>query len=307
MQRSETLGALSILILLCGLFAAIALRLNTEGIWDCILKTAEAFAAFVAAIVLLSLLEHLWPEKAYATGVDRELKASFACFVAHALIVSRVVVLVSTLFFAWLLITHVPRLPPTWLTNQPQPFQFIEALLIREFLSYSMHWAMHNNTFLWRFHAVHHSSETLSWHSALRNHPGENFLTAVITILPLYCMGLRLPVIGAVVNGVTIYDMFVHSNIRVNLGLLNYLIVTPEFHRWHHTNEPDKLNRNYGASLPIYDYLFGTAIKHGGEPSKSYGLYDESIPPSFIELLKYPFRRVSPNCKPEEHDQHRPC
>jgi sterol desaturase/sphingolipid hydroxylase (fatty acid hydroxylase superfamily) len=198
------------------------------------------------------------------------------------------------------LITRVPRLPPTWLTTQPKPLQFIEALFIREFLTYGKHWAMHNNTFLWRFHAVHHSSETLSWHSALRNHPGEDFLTAIITILPMYCMGFPPPIIGAVVNLLTVYDMFVHSNIRLNLGFLNHLVVTPEFHRWHHSNEPDKLNRNYGSSLPIYDYIFGTAIKPTGQPSKSYGLHDESIPPNYIELLKYPFRRKPPTCKPAE-------
>jgi sterol desaturase/sphingolipid hydroxylase (fatty acid hydroxylase superfamily) len=56
------------------------------------------------------------------------------------------------------------------------------------------------------------------------------------------------------------WDMFIHSNIRTNLGPLGWLVVSPQFHRVHHSIEPEHADRNFGERLIVWDLLFRTAV-----------------------------------------------
>jgi sterol desaturase/sphingolipid hydroxylase (fatty acid hydroxylase superfamily) len=53
------------------------------------------------------------------------------------------------------------------------------------------------------------------------------------------------------------WGFFIHSNIRVRLGPLEWLLSTPAFHHWHHTRH-DHVDRNFAAMLPVLDRIFGT-------------------------------------------------
>jgi sterol desaturase/sphingolipid hydroxylase (fatty acid hydroxylase superfamily) len=57
-----------------------------------------------------------------------------------------------------------------------------------------------------------------------------------------------------------------------NLGILEYILVTPSHHRVHHASNEEYLDKNYGDVFIIWDKLFGTFKKE--EPGKeiAYGL-----------------------------------
>jgi sterol desaturase/sphingolipid hydroxylase (fatty acid hydroxylase superfamily) len=81
--------------------------------------------------------------------------------------------------------------------------------------------------------------------------------------------------------------VFVHANVRFRFGPLRWVIATPEFHHWHHANEPEHVNRNY-SGFPVVDALFGTLHLPKRWPS-SYGI-DEPQPEAYLAQLQWSFR-----------------
>uniref|UniRef100_A0A914W7T0 Alkylglycerol monooxygenase n=1 Tax=Plectus sambesii TaxID=2011161 RepID=A0A914W7T0_9BILA len=52
-----------------------------------------------------------------------------------------------------------------------------------------------------------------------------------------------------------------------NLGILEYVLVTPSSHRVHHGRNPYCIDKNYGGTLIIWDILFGTfELERPSEP-----------------------------------------
>ena len=60
------------------------------------------------------------------------------------------------------------------------------------------------------------------------------------------------------------------ASVNMDLGALEYLLVTPSNHRAHHGRQPKYLDRNYGQTLIVFDQLFGTFQREQEAPS--YGL-----------------------------------
>ena len=75
---------------------------------------------------------------------------------------------------------------------------------------------------------------------------------------------------------------------RFRFGSLRYVVGTPEYHHWHHANEPVAYNSNF-AGYPIVDKLFGTLYLPERWPSR-YGI-DDAAPSGYLHQLAWPFRR----------------
>ena len=52
----------------------------------------------------------------------------------------------------------------------PWLVQFFLAVLVADLAEYGIHRALHEVPFLWRFHAIHHSSKALDWIAGSRAH-----------------------------------------------------------------------------------------------------------------------------------------
>ena len=85
-------------------------------------------------------------------------------------------------------------------------------------------------------------------------------------------------------------SLLIHSNTRLSLGPLRWILATPQFHHWHHANEPQAFNKNFAGQLPFLDALFGTLHMPGKAMPQTYGTSDP-VPPLYHEQLLYPFRR----------------
>ncbi len=173
---------------------------------------------------------------------------------------------------------------------QPQWLQFLEAVLIADITFYFIHRMAHTIPWLWKFHAIHHSIEEMDWLASARLHPIDQILSRGLVILPLYLMGFSATTFGVYLVLAQFQALLVHSNVRFKFGPLRWFFSTPEFHHWHHANEPAAINKNYAGQLPLLDLLFGTLYMPKGQMPGRYGINDY-IPMNYVKQLAYPFRK----------------
>ncbi len=171
---------------------------------------------------------------------------------------------------------------------QPWPLQFLEALAITEVAGYWAHRATHRVPLLWRFHRVHHSITQMDWLASAHLHPVDQIFTRSCVIIPLFVLGFSKATFGAYLVFAAIGALFIHSNVRLRFGPLRWIIATPEFHHWHHANQPGAIDRNFAGQLPLLDVVFGTAHLPRRWPD-AYGV-NEPEPPTYLGQLAWPFR-----------------
>ena len=134
---------------------------------------------------------------------------------------------------------------------------WVIAFFAVDFVYYAWHRLSHEVNFLWAVHVVHHQSEDYNLAVALRQ-----AVLSVWTIwplhLPLALLGIP-PVTFLVVDSLsTLYQFWIHTELVGRLGFFEWIFNTPSQHRVHHAINPRYLDRNYAATLSIWDRLFGT-------------------------------------------------
>jgi len=168
--------------------------------------------------------------------------------------------------------------------------QALTFVVVSDFLLYWVHRGFHSAS-LWKYHAVHHSSEDLDWISAARFHPINIFLGTVLVDVALLLAGISPNVMLWVGPFNTASSAFVHANLSWTLGPFKYIFAGPVFHRWHHTALERGGSSNFAGTFPIWDLLFGTFYMPENKLPDAYGIDDKSFPASFGAQLLYPFRR----------------
>jgi len=156
-------------------------------------------------------------------------------------------------------------------------------------VQYWTHRAYHEVPTLWRLHAVHHSVKSMDWLAGSRQHVLELLITRTLVLAPIYVLGFSKEVIDAYIVVVGFQAVFNHANVSVRLGPLRYLIVTPNFHHWHHSQDQEALDKNYAAHFAFLDYLFGTAVKSERAWPAQYGVLGDYVPNGFWKQVKFPF------------------
>lgn len=172
---------------------------------------------------------------------------------------------------------------PIWL-------QFILAVIVADLFQYWAHRLHHRIGFLWKFHAVHHSSASMDWLAGSRTHLVEVFVTRGIVMVPLYVCGFVEAALNAYVILVGIQAVAIHANLGINFGFLRYIIVVPQFHHWHHAKHADYWDANYAVHLPVIDLIFGTFRCPKGEWPEAYGVISGEPPESFMGQMAHPFK-----------------
>jgi sterol desaturase/sphingolipid hydroxylase (fatty acid hydroxylase superfamily) len=168
--------------------------------------------------------------------------------------------------------------------------QLLLCILVADLAQYWTHRAYHEIPFLWKFHSVHHSTKTMDWLAGSRQHILEVIVTRVLVVAPLFVLGFRESVVNAYILIVGFQAVLNHANVGVPWGPLRYLIVTPDFHHWHHASDDEAIDRNYAAHYAFLDYLFGTAVKADRKLPNRYGVVGDYMPDGFIAQQMFPFR-----------------
>ena len=172
--------------------------------------------------------------------------------------------------------------------------QFLIAVFVADMAQALLHRAYHNIPWLWRFHAVHHSSREMDWLAGSRIHFVEIVLTRSAVLLPLLVLGFSTSAVNAYVVLVGLQAVLAHANLGIRFGPLEYLLVLPRYHHWHHARQQEYVDVNYAIHLPLVDMLMGTfkLPRDQSEWPTEYGVMKlESVPRGIFRQHLMPFRK----------------
>lgn len=193
----------------------------------------------------------------------------------------------AMVLFSW---ASLPALQG-FVSGLPFLAQFAGILVLTDLTQYWVHRAFHGVPLLWRFHAVHHSAETMDWLAGSRLHLVDVAVTRGLSYVPTYVLGFAEPALFAYVAFVSIQATFVHANLRWELARLARVLATPQFHHWHHGADAEAVDVNFAVHLPVLDRLFGTHHLPKGRWPSAYGLAGgECMPDGWLAQLVAPFR-----------------
>lgn len=216
----------------------------------------------LAVILTMILLERLYRYR-YAVSqrsvLGRDITSTLVnLYVTGA--IAGMIFLPALVFFPELflgrsiLFTSPEQLGPFWL-------QVLLATLLVSLFRYWMHRIQHRVPFLWQLHSYHHRVTDLQASNLLVSHPIDFALRNVLVFYVLALVGFDPFAILIGVSALRVSSTFSHCGGDVKAGLLNYLFVTPEVHRWHHSAKVPEGHRysvNYGVGFILWDILFGT-------------------------------------------------
>lgn len=159
---------------------------------------------------------------------------------------------------------------PLWPTSAPVWSQLLLAILLGELGVYAMHRALHASPLLWRLHRVHHSPASLYWLNANRFHPFDLLLLHAASVGPMVLLGAPAEVVALFAVFSQTGAFLQHCNVRLS-SRLTWLFNTPEHHRWHHSSTREEAHHNFGGTLVVWDFLFGTLLHRGAETPQALG------------------------------------
>jgi sterol desaturase/sphingolipid hydroxylase (fatty acid hydroxylase superfamily) len=245
--------------------------------------------AFIAAIFTpLERLFALHPKKIFRKAILTDIGYYFIGSILPSFMLS-----VPLAVVAWIVHSYVPAGFLAMIASWPMAVRLVVALFVGELGSYWGHRWTHEIPFLWRFHAVHHSAEEMDFLVSTRAHPVDLVFVRLCELVPLYMIGLASPMTqdGSVIPLLVIiignaWGFFIHSNVRWRFGPLEWIIATPAFHHWHHTNDGDAyINKNFAPMWPVLDKLFGTLYLPKDRQSETYGIHQHTSPILFNQLV----------------------
>lgn len=170
----------------------------------------------------------------------------------------------------------------------PYLVQVVLVILIGDLGVYWTHRILHAVPAMWHIHAVHHAVEELDWLAAVHQHPLDVIFMKAGSLFPLFALGFSSEAIGTYILVYYWQAYLVHANVRLNYGPLRYVLVSPEFHHWHHSSEMEARDKNFAGMFSFYDLLFGSVYLPKGQKPKTFGV-DHPMPSGYFALLAHPF------------------
>lgn len=297
-----TLGALSVLLLRSKSHGMLAMTLalvatflggsEVEPLTDQPRRFAAGLDYFVLELLVLGLvfipMERVWAlreQKIFRTGWQTDLKHFFVSHVGVQLISFATLIPVQVLF-AWAVKLDFQQA----VASQPYWLQFFEILLLVDLVSYWVHRAFHKIPWLWKFHAIHHSSLHMDWLAGSRSHIVDVLVNRTLGFVPVFVLGFAPAAIYAYLVFVSFHAVYIHANVRHRWPVLRWIFATPEFHHWHHTSDEEGIDKNFAVFLSCIDVAFGTAHLPDHWPQR-YGTTKFQPPETYLGQLLYPFKR----------------
>ncbi len=270
-------------------------------------SVVQTMALGAVAAVVLTPAERLAPAYPQPLIFRRGLLLDIVYWFATPLLTRCITgAILALLLLSLMLCIGFDRIPREFLihgfgpvSRQPLWLQGIEILAISDFVDYWTHRGLHVGSW-WRIHAIHHSPQEMNWISSSRVHPLNDLITRSCQLLPILLLGFSAVAIMTIVPLVAFYVMFLHSNVKWGFGPLRWVLVSPAYHRWHHTSDAEGIDKNFAGIFPIWDLLFGTAYFPRTLPRR-YGLKGRQMPDAFLTHLLFPFTRT-----PRDLDSHEP-
>ncbi|WP_035563188.1 sterol desaturase family protein [Hymenobacter sp. IS2118] len=240
--------------------------------------------------VIFVPIEMVFPKNKQQARFHAEWRTDLVYFVISHLFVQFFGVITQApakMLFGWMGLTPLQH----WVQNLPFVLEFLLALLVTDLFQYAAHRLFHSHVYLWRFHSVHHSTQAMDWLAGSRTHFVDIFVTRSISFIPLYVCGFSEIAFSAYILFVSIHAVLIHANTSINFGFLKYLLVTPQFHHWHHCEDPAHYGKNFAIHFPLIDKVFGTYYLPGNEWPDATGVREGSYPKGYLKQLTHPFTK----------------
>lgn len=245
------------------------------------------FVILAVVFVPLELLTQARPQQVFRPGWLTDC----AHYFANQFLTQLGLGITLTALAGWLGPVVSPELR-RWVYSQPFWVQLPLMMIVAEIAYYSAHRLAHAIPWLWHFHSVHHGSAQMDWLSTSRFHPLDTIFHWTLTSLPLYLLGFDPRVYALFLLIWLGQNVFAHANTRLRLPLLRHLLITPEFHRWHHSRDPAHYQHNFAGQLLFMDQLFRTYfLPRNGAPEAS-GTQAFQSSNHYLGHLLLPFWRI---------------
>lgn len=245
--------------------------------------------AFLVSAILFIFLEKVFPKYRDQVILRPEWKLDFFYFCINHLLIT-VLLLVGNYFVTTVFDWAVSIQFQAWMQSLPLIIQVIILILCADFVLYWSHRTFHESPYLWKFHAVHHSVESMDWMAGSRNHVLQTFVDRCLAMVPLYLLGADKAALDIYVSFAAFQAVYVHANVGIPLGPLKYIIATPQYHHWHHSSQKPAIDTNYAVHMPLYDVLFKTYHMPGEHWPSDYGT-TKRLPRTYLGQLLYPFKK----------------
>jgi sterol desaturase/sphingolipid hydroxylase (fatty acid hydroxylase superfamily) len=172
--------------------------------------------------------------------------------------------------------------------------QFLLLFVVADFIQWNVHRWLHYSPWLWEFHKVHHSVEEMGFAAHLRYHWMETIVYKSVQYIPLAMIGFGLDDFFILHLVTIVIGHLNHANVKITYGPLKYVFNNPVMHLWHHAKELPAGSHgvNYGISLSLWDYLFGTAYIPNDNANEPLGFEAvETFPKTFWQQLTHPWNK----------------
>lgn len=241
--------------------------------------------AFLGSVFVFMTLEKLFPKYRDQVILRPEWGLDLFYFCFNHVVISAVLIYGNyhASHFGWAVSPSLQAM----IQSMPVWLQVVLIIICADFVLYWEHRLYHEVRWLWPVHAVHHSVENMDWLAGSRGHFIQVFSERAMVMIPLYLLGPDEVALNAYVAFAALQAVLIHCNVNLSFGPLKYLLVTPQFHHWHHSSEKPAIDTNYSAHTPLFDWLFRTMHLPGERWPAVYGT-TKKLPTSFGGQLLHP-------------------
>lgn len=241
--------------------------------------------AFLGSVFVFMTLEKLFPKYRDQVILRPEWGLDLFYFCFNHVVISAVLIYGNyhASHFGWAVSPSLQAM----IQSMPVWLQVVLIIICADFVLYWEHRLYHEVRWLWPVHAVHHSVQNMDWLAGSRGHFIQVFSERAMVMIPLYLLGPDEVALNAYVAFAALQAVLIHCNVNLSFGPLKYLLVTPQFHHWHHSSEKPAIDTNYSAHTPLFDWLFRTMHLPGERWPAVYGT-TKKLPTSFGGQLLHP-------------------
>jgi sterol desaturase/sphingolipid hydroxylase (fatty acid hydroxylase superfamily) len=250
--------------------------------------------AFYAPIILTMVLETLAPRRELTRPTPQRWLHTAGLWLINATL-ARSVLVVSALAAAALAAEHGWGLQALGL---PSAVAIVVGMVLLDFAGYLKHRIFHALPVLWQLHVVHHSDADMDVATCMRHHPADYLLDGVLTAGVVFALGAPIEAVLAYQLLTTLHNPLRHGNFALPLWLDTWLrpvLVTPDWHRVHHSALERETNSNYGVILTCWDRWLHTyrAQPEGGHERMELGLeyFRDPAENRLLAMLTQPLRQ----------------
>jgi len=258
-------------------------------------RPLERMAILVGGLLIFWMIEGAIPllPMRYKKTKLRHAGVNFIFTALHLILHTGIAVLIIKLS-DW---CHLNNFGIVYWTNANVLGAILIGVLALDFSSWLVHYVMHKNRLLWRFHLIHHSDTNVDVTTGLRHHPGDSLMRGIFFLLLIFISGAPMYSVMIYQTLVVLATAFTHANISLPTTIdkvLSLVLISPNMHKVHHHWKQPYTDSNYGAVFSIWDRILGTFRKLDPKDIR-YGLdryYPDEKDEDVVALLKKPFQKL---------------